>query len=137
MAFRLGHIGFQHVQWLIHTGHLKVKVNSKAVANCERPKCSSCAFGKSNHQPNKVNTIKKNHMKEQELKKDHILPGQMVYADHYIAWDPCRLYHTNGKSYPSDMFYGGFFLLTMPVFMLSLITKWLQTLMKPSRKTHL
>ena len=31
--FRLGHIGFQHVQWLVFTRCLKVQVNSKAVAN--------------------------------------------------------------------------------------------------------
>ena len=42
--FRLGHIGFQHVQWLIRTGRLKVHGNSKAVANCESPKCAACEF---------------------------------------------------------------------------------------------
>ena len=46
-------------------------------------------------------------MKEQELKKDHLLPGQMVSADHYILWDPGRIYHKKGKSYTSDMFSGG------------------------------
>ena len=74
--FRQGHIGFQHVQWLIRTGRLKVQGNSKAVA-----KCAACEFGKGHRQPNKVNTIKNNPMKEQELKKDHLLPGQMVSAD--------------------------------------------------------
>ena len=44
--FRLGHIGFQHVQWLIHTGILKVQGNSKAVVNCERPKCDAYEFKK-------------------------------------------------------------------------------------------
>ena len=46
-------------------------------------------------------------MKEQELKKGNILPGQMVSADHYTLWSPGRLYHTKGKSDPSDMFSGG------------------------------
>ena len=46
-------------------------------------------------------------MKYQELKKDHLLPGQMVSADHYISRDPGRIYHTKGKSYQSDMFSGG------------------------------
>ena len=64
-------------------------------------------FGKGHRRPNKVNTIKKNHLKEQELKKDHLLPGQMVSADHYILRDPGRLYHTKGKSDQSDMFSGG------------------------------
>ena len=58
--------------------------NSKIVANCKRPKCAACEFGKVHSRPNKVSTIKKNTMKEQELKKDHLLPGQMVSADQYI-----------------------------------------------------
>ena len=56
---------------------------------------------------NKVNTIKKNPMKEQDLKKDYLLQGQMVSTDHYISLDPVRLYHTKGKSDQSDMFSGG------------------------------
>ena len=95
--FRLGHIGFQYVQWLICTWRLKVQVNSNAVANFESPKCAACEFGKGNCQPNKVNTINKNSMKEQEIKKYHILPGQMVSADNYFLRDPGRIYHTKGK----------------------------------------
>ena len=55
-------------------GRLKVQGNSMAVANCERPKCATFEFGKGHCQPNKVNTIKKNTMKEQDLKKDNPLP---------------------------------------------------------------
>ena len=105
--FRLGHIWFQHVEWLIRTGRLKVQGNSKVVANCERPKCAACEFGKGHSRSNKVNTIKKNPMKEQELKKDHLLTGQMVSTHHYISRAPGRLYHTKGKSDQSDMFSGG------------------------------
>ena len=81
--------------------------NSKAVADCERSKCAACDFGKVHRQPNKVNTIKKNPMKEQELKKDNLLPGQMVSSDHYIPGAPGRLYNTKGKAYSSVMFSGG------------------------------
>ena len=77
------------------------------MGNCERPKYSACEFGKGHRRPNKVNTIKKNTMKEQDLNKDHLLPGQMVSADHSISRDPGRLYHTKGKSDSSDMFSGG------------------------------
>ena len=80
---------------------------SKAVANFERPKCATCEFRKSHRRPNKINIIKKNNIKEQELKKDHLLPGQMVSADHYISRAPGRLYHTKSKSDQSDMFSGG------------------------------
>ena len=46
-------------------------------------------------------------MKEQEIKKDHLLPGKMVSADPYILRAPGRLYHTNRTSDPYDMFSGG------------------------------
>ena len=62
--FRIIHIGFQHAQWLILTGHLKVQGNSKAVANCERPRFAACEFVKCYCRPNQVNTIKKNPMKK-------------------------------------------------------------------------
>ena len=45
-------------------------------------------------------------MKEQDLKKDHLMPGQMVSADHYISLAPGSLYHTKGKSDQADMFSG-------------------------------
>ena len=47
-------------------------------------------------------------MKEQELKKDYLLPDNMVSAYHYISQALGRLYHTKGQSDPSDMFSVGF-----------------------------
>ena len=38
--------------------------------------------------------------------KDHTLPVNMVSTDHYIFRAPSRIYHTKGKSDPSDMFSG-------------------------------
>ena len=73
--FRLRHIGFQHIQCLIRTVRLKVQENSTAVANCERPNFPACDFGKGHHRPNKGNKTKKNPIKEQDLKKDNIMPG--------------------------------------------------------------
>ena len=49
---------------------------------------------------------KKNPIKVKDLNKDHILPVQIVSADHYILQAPGRLYHTKGKSYPSNMYSG-------------------------------
>ena len=77
------------------------------MANYESPKCADCEFGKGHCRPNKINTVKKNPMKEQDLKKEHLLPGKMVYADHYISRAPGRLYHTKGKSDQSDICSGG------------------------------
>ena len=65
--------------------------DSKIVSNCERPKCTDCEFGKGHRISNEVNTIKNNPMKDQDLKKDNILPGKMVSADHYISKATGRL----------------------------------------------
>ena len=92
---------------VIRTGRLKLQGNSKAVVNCGRPKCADYEFGKDHRRPDKINTMKKNYMKEQELRKDHLLPGQMVSAYHYISRAPGRLHHTKWKSDQSDMFSGG------------------------------
>ena len=81
--------------------------NYKAVANCERLKCIACEFVKGHLQSNKVNTIKNNTMKKQELEKDHLMPGQIVSAYHYILQDIGRLYHTKVNSDTYDMFSGG------------------------------
>ena len=71
---------------LICTGGLKLQGNPKEVSNCESPKFSACEFGKFCCQPDKVNTIKKNPMKETDIKKDHFHPIHMVYKDHCISW---------------------------------------------------
>ena len=81
--------------------------NFKAVDNCESTKCAAYEFGKGHCRSNKGNKTKKNNMKEKEIKKDHLLPGQMVYVYHYTSRAPGRLYYTKGKSYPSDIFSGG------------------------------
>ena len=44
--YQLGHLGMQHVQWLVRQGKLKVRGKPTSVANCEPPHCASCMFGK-------------------------------------------------------------------------------------------
>ena len=61
-----------------------MQINTKAVDKCGSPKCDACDFGKGNYLFNKVKKIKNNPMKEQEIKKYHLLTGHMVSADHYI-----------------------------------------------------
>ena len=46
-------------------------------------------------------------MKDQDLKKDHLCPGQMVSIDNYILRATGRLFHTKDKSYLYDMLSGG------------------------------
>ena len=46
-------------------------------------------------------------MKEQELKKDNILPVYMVSTENYISQFKCRLYYTRGKSVSYETLSGG------------------------------
>ena len=109
--FRLEHIEFQYVQWLVSTRRMKVKINAKAAANCESTKCAACEFVKGSCQPNKVNTIQKNPMKQKDLNTDHILPGQMVYSYQYILLSPGSLYRIKGESYIPEMFSGRYYFI--------------------------
>ena len=77
------------------------------MANFSRPKCVACEYGKGNSLPNKVNTIKNNPTKEQDIKKDHIMPGQIFSKNRYILRAPGRLYHQKGKSDIPEIFPGG------------------------------
>ena len=43
--YRLGHLGFQWLQWLIRSGRVAVG-NKSAVSNCQPPKCAACEYGK-------------------------------------------------------------------------------------------
>jgi hypothetical protein len=104
--FRLGHVGFHHIQWMIRVGRLQV-ANPKAVANCSVPKCASCEFGKATKRPTKTNTTVVNKEKEMELKKNDLVPGQRVSVDHYQTAQPGRLYSSRGSTDKSDMFHGG------------------------------
>ena len=53
--------------------------------------------------------IKNNTMRGGYFKKGNLLPVHMVSADHYILWDPDRLYSKKGESSPSEKFSDGCF----------------------------
>ena len=104
--FRLGHVGFRHIQWLVRVGRLKV-ANSKGVSTCVIPKCAACEFGKASRRPTKADVTQSIPEKEMELKKNDLLPGQRVSVDHYQSSQTGRLYTSRGGTSSDDMFHGG------------------------------
>jgi hypothetical protein len=106
--YRLGHVGFKWLQWLIRAGRLVV-MNKRAMSNCDLPKCAACEFGKATKRPTKVDVTRAISDKEMELKKEDLLPGQRVSVDHYQSAVPGRLYSSRGRSSQNDQnqFHGG------------------------------
>ena len=104
--FRLGHVGFKHLQWMIRAGRLHV-ANAKAVGNCPVPKCAACEFGKASRRPTETSTTRPDSEKTMELKQGDLIPGQCVSMDHYQCANPGRLYTSRGSTAVSDMYVGG------------------------------
>ena len=104
--FRLGHIGFNHVRWLIRSGFLSCS-NPKAVANCEAVKCACCEYGTASKRSHGSTVTRQRKEKEMELKKEDLLPGQRVSVDHYQSTQPGRLYSSRGGVGPKSRFVGG------------------------------
>ena len=50
LHYRLGHVGFRHIQWMIRTKKLSVR-NAKNVEKCDPPKCAACLYAKMSKRP--------------------------------------------------------------------------------------
>lgn len=103
--YKLGHIGFKHLRWLISSGVLPVR-QKELVAQCDDVKCAACECGKAVKRTSKQTIQKRVPDKEMNLKKEDLFPGQRVSVDHYES-PAGRLYSSRGKSQGGDMFNGG------------------------------
>ena len=77
-----------------------------SVANCDLPQCASCNFGKAQRHSSKAKTTILNKDKENEIKKQHLLPGQKVSADQYVSAVPGRLYTSRESESSKDKLCG-------------------------------
>ena len=104
--YKLGHVSFRQIQWLIRNKKLSTIGSYKAVANCTIPKCASCEFGKASRRPTRATKTQSKEDKELSLKKDHLYPGQQVSTDHFVSAVPGRTYSSRGSS-RANTFCGG------------------------------
>jgi len=106
LHYRLGHLGFRHIQWLVRSGKLRVR-NAKKVADCELPKCAACLYAKMTKRPDKATKssvpIQDNEM---AIRANDLLPGERISMDHYECSLKGRLY-TGRKGPQSQQFCGG------------------------------
>ena len=92
---RLGHLGLGKVQSIMRSGALGESPLIKAAANCPKPICASCAYGKARRLPSHVKSSKTT--TEKELSKETLIPGQKVSMDHFIVTSPGRLFSPSGR----------------------------------------
>jgi hypothetical protein len=110
--YRLGHLSFRKVQFLMRSGVLASSKASRHLhtAACQLstpPKCAACMYGKQTRRPapGKVSAIVKD--REGALKQDDLFPGQKIAVDHFVCSTKGRLFTSRGKTSESDMFSGG------------------------------
>ena len=110
--YRLGHMSFKKIQFLLRTGVLTRSSGKKHLhqAACKiehPPKCAACQFGKQHRRPSpgKVTTIVRDRVGV--LKDDHLIPGQQVSVDHFVCSTKGRLFKSAGKTIASEKYIGG------------------------------
>ena len=102
---RLGHLGLGKVQSIMRSGALGESPLIKAAANCPKPICASCAYGKARRLPSHVKSSKTT--TEKELSKETLIPGQKVSMDHFIVTSPGRLFSSRGSESYDRRYKGG------------------------------
>lgn len=110
--YRLGHIGFTRIQFLMRTGVLTRSNNKKHLhqAACKiehPPKCAACQYGKQHRRPAPGRTSVTVQDRAGVLKQDHLIPGQQVSVDHFVCSTKGRLFTSAGKTADNEMYVGG------------------------------
>ena len=110
--YRLGHIGFRKVQFLMRTGVLSRTEASKRIhtAACKLvtpPKCAACLYGKQHRRPAPGQQTTTVQDRAGVLKSGDLQPGQQVSVDHFLCSTKGRLLTSKGKTAEKDMYTGG------------------------------
>ena len=105
--WRLGHLGFQQLQWIASQGWLGQKAESLGHSSVTPPKCSSCQFGKQQRNPKAGSTRKVDHQREGILKAEKLKNGELVFSDQYCSSLPGRVFGRRVASISTQKFCGG------------------------------
>ena len=110
--YRLGHMSFKKIQFLLRTGVLTRSNNKRHLhqAACkldQMPKCAACQYGKQHRRPAPGRTTSIIRDRVGVLKDAHLIPGQQVSIDHFICSTKGRLFTSAGKTVDNEMYTGG------------------------------
>jgi hypothetical protein len=79
--FKLGHLGFQRLQWIGRQGWLGKAGEYFGLSSVQAPKCAACQFGKQERLKTAGKTASVDTEREMILKQDKVLPGDLVFGD--------------------------------------------------------
>ena len=94
MHHELGHLGFQHLRWLLR--HIPLFGAKGWIGNfkdCDAPLCSSCIQGGMQRRPIAGNTHTQK--PKSSLEREQLIPGERVFSDQLVCSTPGR--HCNGR----------------------------------------
>ena len=110
--FRLGHVGFRRVQFLMRSGVLahseaQRRLHTAACRITHPPKCAACLYGKQHRRtsPGQETTTVRD--RAGILKDGHLQPGQQVSVDHFLCSTKGRLLTSKGRTPEKEMYTGG------------------------------
>ena len=110
--YRLGHIGFRKIQFLMRSGVLSHTDTTRRphTAACRittLQRCAACQYGKQTRRPSDSTVKTAITDRQNVLKTDHIYPGQCISVDHFICHTEGRLFTSAGKTKANEMYQGG------------------------------
>ena len=107
--YRLGHIGFRTIQFIMRTGALASSEGMRRLHNAaskiqpsDLPKCSACQFGRQTNRS--VPGSKSSAIKDRSgiLSADKTHPGQLVFIDHFVSTTRGRKFKGYGVKEPNS-----------------------------------
>jgi hypothetical protein len=105
--WKLGHVGFQQLQWIGRQGWLGKVGELFGDTKVHPPKCASCQFGKQERTPRKGSTVQVDKQREGILSADKLNPGDLIFSDQYCRSVPGRVFGRRGASISSQTYCGG------------------------------
>ena len=110
--YRLGHMSFKKIQFLLRSGVLsrgdsKRRLHQAACNIKMPPKCAACQYGKQHRRPaaGKISTTVRDH--SGVLKKNDLVPGHQVSVDHFVSHTRGILFLFASQSFESEKVGGG------------------------------
>ena len=104
---KLGHLGFQHLKWLLSTGVFGPLGIRCSQADVLLPKCQSCLHGGQHKSPTSGNTHAQDPKTKGIFKAEQLNPSQRVFSDQYVSSKEGRNYTGRGHSQSQLSYKGG------------------------------